>query len=122
MRVSSLNRLLAAVASVATLASAACSPQYEYDRPGTWRATGANEANLRAMVANKRDLVAGASTATDRGNAGARAVTRLLNDRRRPLLSVTTSRLGGGSDSDTGGGAIGAGGAAAGSSAPGSGQ
>lgn len=116
MRASSLNRFFCAAAALATLSAGACSPRYEYDRPGTWQPTGANEANLRAMLADKRDLAGGASASTERGNTAARAVTRLLNDRRRPLQNVTTSRVAPPSDSDSGGGGIGAGGAAAGSS------
>ena len=45
------------------------------------------------MVADPRDLEAGAWTTTDRGNGAARAVTRLLIDRRRPLLNASISRL-----------------------------
>lgn len=76
-----------------SLAASACSPEYEVDRPGTWRATGVNEHNLRAMIADPRDLEAGAGSATERGDGAARAVTRLLIDRRRPLLNTTISRL-----------------------------
>ena len=98
MRASSLNNTLlrsglAALTVLLGLAASACSDQTEIDRPGTWRATGANEHNLRAMVADPRDLEAGAGVATERGGGAARAVTRLLIDRRRPLLNVSISRV-----------------------------
>lgn len=59
---------------------AACGPltQDPFDRPGTWRATGANEANLRAMVAEPRDLQQGRAAPTTRGQAATPGVDRLL--------------------------------------------
>lgn len=98
MRASSLNSppLRTAIAVLTVLlgfAASACSNEAEIDRPGTWQPTGANEHNLRAMVADPRDLEAGAGAATDRGSGAARAVTRLLVDRRRPLLNASISRL-----------------------------
>ncbi len=81
------------IASVCAIALSACSDRPEIDRPGTWHPTGANEQNLRAMVANPRDLYAGERATTSRGDSAARAVTRLLTDRRRQLLNVTVSRV-----------------------------
>ena len=114
MRASSLNNWRILAAAVAGLAAASCSPEHEIDRPGTWKPTGANDANLRAMVADQRDLEAGVPARTSRGDLGSRAVTRLLNDRRRPLLNVTTSSL---SQSSSGGGDSG-GGDSGGSASP----
>ena len=103
MPASSLSRS-AILALALALPAAGCGPQYEIDRPGTWRSTGANDANLRAMVADKRDLASGAASTTNRGNGPARAVTRLYVDRRRPLLNVSLSKIAPASDSsDTGG-------------------
>ena len=97
MQASSLNktavRLSATIVLAALLGAGGCSPEYEIDRPGTWQPTGANEHNLRAMVADPRDLSYGAATATDRGTGASRAVTRLLTDRRRPLLNATLSKI-----------------------------
>lgn len=98
MRASSLNSrplrsAFAALAVLVGLAASACSNETEIDRPGTWQPTGANEHNLRAMVADPRDLQAGAGAATERGSGAARAVTRLLIDRRRPLLDASISRI-----------------------------
>lgn len=68
--------------------------QPEIDRPGTWQATGANEQNLRAMLVDPRDATIGTGAITTRGDSGARAVTRLLNERRRQLLNASVSRVG----------------------------
>lgn len=81
------------VAIVAALGMAGCT-EYEFDRPGTWKATGVNDHNLRVMVANPEDLAVGAGSITARGDNGSRAVTRLGNDRRRQLLNVSVSRVG----------------------------
>jgi hypothetical protein len=59
------------------LAVAGCGPE-PYERPGTWRATGANEANLRAMVAEPAHLTRGTSPlAPTRGERAAIAADRL---------------------------------------------
>jgi hypothetical protein len=81
------------VALAVALLLAGCGPRYGIDRPGTWRPTGANDQNLRAMIADPRDLVSGASTATDRANSASRAVTRLYTGRRRELLNATLSKI-----------------------------
>jgi len=65
-----------------------------YERPGSWQPTGANERNLRAMVANPVHLNRGAEPTYERGDAGANAVTRLLTERRRPLPSQRSSTVG----------------------------
>lgn len=77
------------------------------DRPGTWQPTGANTANLHAMVADPAHLERGVGSSTDRGAAGTLAVTRLLEDRRRalPVTRTTSGALGA-----SGGGASGGGG------------
>ncbi len=105
----SLSKLvLPAVVAMASLLGA-CSPEYEIDRPGTWKPTGVNDQNLRAMIVDQRDLSYGTASATDRGSGASRAVTRLLTDRRRPLLNATLSRASPSSDSgDSGGGGGGA--------------
>ena len=66
-----------------------------WDRPGTWQPTGANNANLHAMIADPSHLDRGVGASTDRGHAGSDAVTRLLEDRRRALpVSRTTTGIG----------------------------
>jgi hypothetical protein len=80
-------------ACVLSLWAAGCSPEDPIDRLGTWRPTGANDWDLRAMIANPGDLVRGEAAASDRGDAGAKAVTRLLLERRRPLIRESSSSL-----------------------------
>ncbi len=84
--------------------------QTDADIPGTWRPSGVNDQNLRAMLANPADAYGGVGATTSRGDSGGRAVTRLLTDRRRQLLDVTSSRIGGSSASpaESGGSANGA--------------
>ncbi len=85
------SRIVLALGLLAGLAG--CGPQYEIERPGTWQPTGANDRNLRAMIADPRDLGYGTASTTDRAGGAARAVTRVLIDRRRPLLNASVSRL-----------------------------
>ena len=114
-----MRSALLAIAVVASLAIGGCSDQPEIDRPGTWKPTGLNDRNLRAMIADPQDLYAGESAPTTRGNGASRAVTRLLTDRRRQLLNVSLSRIAPAQDATdtplggaTGGGAGGGAGAA----------
>lgn len=86
----------------------ACMQQEPYERPGTWRASGANDANLRAMIANPGDLERGAApVAPARGEMGALAASR---------LSFPSGPAGGGG-SGGGGGGGGSGGGSSGSGA-----
>ncbi|PWS34200.1 hypothetical protein DFH01_26600 [Falsiroseomonas bella] len=83
------------------LAAGACTDPEPFTRPGTWQATGANDANLRAMIANPADLQRGQAPATAaRGEAAAIAAAR--------LGAPSASGQGG----ENGGGGGGAGGAA----------
>ncbi len=68
--------------------------EYEVDRPGTWKASGANDQNLRAMLVDPRDYSLGTGSITARGDSGSRAVTRLNNERRRQLIDAAVSRIG----------------------------
>ncbi|WP_376089146.1 hypothetical protein ACE7GA_17430 [Roseomonas sp. CCTCC AB2023176] len=61
----------------------------DFSRPGTWQATGINDVNLRAMLANPGDLQHGAVLPGGNGTTGAAAVTRLNQDRLRPLPAVS---------------------------------
>ena len=67
------------------LCLAACSQVDPYTRPGNWRPNGANDANLRAMVAVPSDLVVAAPEAPVDGPAATAAVHRLATDHVRPL-------------------------------------
>ena len=78
------------------LLAAACTPDYPMDRPGTWsldQAGSANDANLRAMVANPADLTAGAGEANTLGAEAARPVDRLLAGKRPDLPQSSTLQV-----------------------------
>lgn len=83
------------LALLGLLLAASCTvgPEHPVDRPGSWRATGANANNLQVMIADPRDLGLGEAAATDRGNAGALAVTRLYRERRRQLIRESSSQV-----------------------------
>ncbi len=119
------RRILRIAAPAVTLLSLAACAQDPFVRPDTWRATGVNERNLRAMIANPADLTRGTGSATERGDAGSTAVTRLVTERRRPLPVSPTSSLGGaeqpGADTPTPGLGIATGGGGGGGGATGGG-
>ncbi len=82
-------------------------PGQDIDRRGTWQAEGINDRNLRLQVADPAHLTRGASAATDRGEAGARAGQALTDGRRPPLprgLSSVGGQGGGGAGVSSGGG------------------
>jgi hypothetical protein len=96
-----------ALLALALLATG-CTPDYPMDRPGTWQASGANDRNLRLMVADPSHLQRGVGAATDRGEAAAAPIDRLNEGRRYALPIEATSSLrstGGGNSSGGGGGA-----------------
>jgi hypothetical protein len=73
-----------------------CTPDWPMDRPGTWslgHEAGANEANLRAMVVNPHDLVAGSGDGTSLGAEAAQPVQRLFTGHRAPLPTTTASSV-----------------------------
>src|SRR5258708_7520553 len=65
---------------------AGCDRTDPYLRSGAWRPTGANAANLRAMVVVPSDVVLGMPAGRSDGVLAAAALTRLHNDRVKPLL------------------------------------
>jgi hypothetical protein len=81
------------------LLAAGCMTPEPFDREGTWRASGANQANLRAMVADPSHLDRGVAPATPaRGEAAARGINRGAgaNPPRLPAGGTSTSNRGGG--------------------------
>jgi hypothetical protein len=76
------------------LTVAACTPEYPLDRPGSWSIEqyggSANDANLRAMVANPRDLIAGTGETNSLGAEASPPVTRLHSRQRTPLINLDT--------------------------------
>ena len=100
--------------AVSALALTACA-QDPFERPNTWSPARApsgssNNANLRTMVADPQDLVAGSGAPNSSAAIAAPAVRRLLEGRRPPLPTTSTNNIQGYSGSQ--------GGAPAASSAP----
>lgn len=90
----SMKAVRAAAALVAApLLLAGCHVTDPLYRPGLWHATGANDANLRAMVAVPSDLAWGAAAPGGDGHLAARAVQRLRQGRTRPLHDATISKI-----------------------------
>ena len=81
----------------------ACKGQ-DFEREGTWRATGANDSNLRSMLADPSDETRGVAATTSRGTTAAQAVIRLDEDRRRPLPDSRAAQIGGLATQAPGGG------------------
>ena len=77
-RIALLLPLLAALAG--------CDRVDPYTRPGNWRPNGANDANLRAMVAVPADLAVATPASPADGQLAATAVDRLRHDAVRPLM------------------------------------
>lgn len=78
-----------------------------YQRAGTWRPEGDNDANLRAMVANPVDLQHGTGASEALGVTATEAVTRYRNDTVKALPDTNFSGIGpslGGQGSGGGGG------------------
>jgi len=67
------------------LALAGCDKTDPYLREGVWRPNGANDANLRAMVAVPADLAAATPASPADGGLAAAALDRLRHDRVLPL-------------------------------------
>jgi hypothetical protein len=74
------------------LAAAGCTqPNDPFERPGTWSVTGANEANLKVMVADPHDLIAGRGESDALSADAAPPVQRLRTGKRFPLPSETST-------------------------------
>ncbi len=87
---------LRAVPLIAAVALAGCALDADpFQAPGTWRATGDNDHNLRLMVADPGDLARGHGAATSRGAASSAAIQRLRDDKLKPLPSADNFTVGG---------------------------
>ncbi|MBB2203312.1 hypothetical protein [Gluconacetobacter tumulisoli] len=100
------------------LALAGCAEMEPYRKPYAWHPTGANAANLAAMVADPHDLERGHDAGAVDAQAPVLAVERLRVDRPKALPStsgiasgVSGSGGSGGSGSGSGSGSGGSGGA-----------
>ena len=67
----------------------------DHSRPGTWRPNGANETNLRAMIADPTHLRAGVAAPTERAAPASLAIRRMNADRRKPLPDSRIVQFGG---------------------------
>lgn len=80
------------------LTVAGCSSPDPFDKPGTWSlppsGMNSNDTNLRTMLVNPNDLVAGSGEATSLAPESARPVELLVTGRRPPLPSVNASDVG----------------------------
>lgn len=74
------------------LALAACTPDRMQDA-GTWQPKYVNDANLRAMLANPSDLVAGQAATGSWGQEGASAVQRIVEDKVREMPGSNTTTV-----------------------------
>lgn len=82
-----------APAALLCLALPCCAPS-DFDRPYTWQATGVNDVNLRAMLAEPRHALSGVGATTDRAEPGVAAIVRLNEDRRKPLPDSRAAQVG----------------------------
>lgn len=92
------------IAALALLAG--CANRDPYERLDVWRPTGANSANLAAMVANPHDLIRGHGTDRQLTKAQELAVDRVWQDQPKGLggTAATSSSSGGGSGGSGGSG------------------
>lgn len=81
---------------VMVLALSGCANPFTQDQfaePGTWQPTNDNDANLRAMVANPHDLVAGEPMEGVTGPAAENPITKLYAGKREKLPSTEASSV-----------------------------
>jgi hypothetical protein len=83
-------RLLPVPILAAVLLLAGC----DHERPGTWQATGVNNANLATMLAHPGHAVRGVGATTDRAQPAGVAIRRLERGRRPPLPDSRASTVG----------------------------
>lgn len=93
-----MSRILRAVASAGLALLSGCAGLEPFDRPNTWRATGANDSNLAIMAVRPSDLARGRGTGPADGQVAAAAVDRLRLDRAKSFSGSS----GGGSSGGAG--------------------
>jgi hypothetical protein len=89
---------------------AGCMDRDPYRRTDVWRPTGANAANLAAMVANPNDLISGRGVSSTDSKEPVIAIGRVWSDHPRSF----SGGAGGSSGGDGGGGGASAGGGSGG--------
>lgn len=84
-------------ALLALLGLLAACQQDPFERPGTWSVPqnqlGSNDQNLRTMIVDPRDLVAGTGEPNSQSAAAAPPVRRLLTGKRPPLPQSGVANL-----------------------------
>ena len=80
-----MRRLAIRTPLLLLLGAAGCATVDPTERAGTWQPIGANEANLRAMIANPADLSRGRAGADADGEVAAEAVARYRAGKVRKL-------------------------------------
>ena len=78
---------------LALLLPAGCAAEDPLTREGTWQPTGANEANLRAMIADPQDLVTGVADRRADGSVVAAAVARYRAGKLKSLPDASASKI-----------------------------
>ena len=91
---SKLFKSLLLAGGVLTLSS--CQDLDPYHRQHVWYPTGASQANTAAMVADPNDMIRGRGTATADGAVAEGAVTRMRQEKVKPLLDPGSYSAGGG--------------------------
>jgi type IV pilus biogenesis protein CpaD/CtpE len=104
-----MSNLVHVVLATIAVTLAGCEDLDAYHRPYVWYPTGAPQGNLAVMVAKPNDLIRGHGDGRVDGPVGEAAVTRLLQDRAKPLPNPGDSSSGG-SGKGSGGATPGAGG------------
>ena len=107
-------RLPVVVAPLVMAMLGGCDPHQDpIDKPGTWSLPPAgltsNDENLRTMLVNPNDLVAGTGTNTSAGSEAAAPVRRLIAGQRAKLPSSEGSLIPSSDTSQPGGAGLGAG-------------
>ncbi len=113
---SNTSSLRLALATALLVMLAGCEERDTLRRTDVWYPTGANAANIAAMVANPSDLIRGRGARGSDGTEAAMAVERLWQDKTKPLPQVSdSSAIGGGvGGNGNGGGGTGGGGSGGG--------
>ena len=75
------------------LCAAGCAGEDPLSRAGQWHPVGANDANLRTMIADADDLVTGVASRQADGQVAAAAVARYRAGRVKELPDSTISKV-----------------------------
>ncbi len=88
---------------------AGCGDLDPYRKPYAWHPTGANQANIAAMVANPQDLIRGRGSALTGSEPAILAIGRVRQDQPKPIAATGGGGQGTGYGGNSGGGAAGGG-------------